>query len=190
VLDADGAIGFAPGKPSAAFALLTPLQREAPPGSIVEVSPAALRLAGDIGRRLAAHGGAGLIVDYGDGATGGSFRAARRHRWLDNPLGEPGAADLTADVDFAALGRAANAAGAGFFGPIPQAVLLQRLGIEPRAARLRAAAPAQAQSIDAAVRRLLAPEEMGTLFKAAAIVGPSFGHPPGFEEEDVVTGCD
>jgi NADH dehydrogenase [ubiquinone] 1 alpha subcomplex assembly factor 7 len=86
--------------------------------------------------------------------------------------------------------RAAFHASASSYGPLPQATLLRRLGIEARAAALRArASPDAAAAIDAALHRLLAPGEMGRLFKALAITPDSdsprgFGRPPGFEESD------
>ena len=43
----------------------------------------------------------------------------RGHRFVD-PLATPGEADLTAHVDFAALARAAQAAGAAVHGPVTQ----------------------------------------------------------------------
>jgi NADH dehydrogenase [ubiquinone] 1 alpha subcomplex assembly factor 7 len=197
-VDEADALQPALGTPTAAFALLSRDQRAAPVGSVAEMSPAALQLAARIGERIARHAGAALLIDYGHGGHGpdqapwpASFRSAKTHRWQD-PLADPGAADLTADVDFAALARAAGDSGAAVFGPVPQSVLLRRLGIETRAGTLRArAAGAEAETIAAALHRLLAPGEMGRLFKALAIVPPpgapaAFGPPPGFEESDVI----
>ncbi|MGZ8300856.1 MAG: SAM-dependent methyltransferase, partial [Rhodoplanes sp.] len=96
---------------------------------------------------------------------------------------EPGEADLTAHVDFAALRADAEAAGVRVQGPIEQGLFLRRLGIDMRAARLKAAAPAQAPAIDAALARLTAPDRtgMGTLFKALALSAPQLGPLPGFD---------
>ena len=75
--------------------------------------------------------------------------------------------------------------GANSFGPIEQSEFLERLGIETRAARLKAkaATPAAAAEIDTALSRLIGHGRtgMGTLFKAAAFAHPSAGVPPGFE---------
>jgi NADH dehydrogenase [ubiquinone] 1 alpha subcomplex assembly factor 7 len=171
--------GLAP--PGPALALLADAHRAAPVGAIAEVSPAAIALAAEIARR-AAVGGAALVIDYGPAASaaGDSLQAVRQHRPAD-PLAAPGEADLTAHVDFAALARAAREAGATVHGPLPQGTFLARLGLEMRAAALlRTASPAQARDIRAAVARLLDPAEMGTLFKALAIVAPSLPVPPGF----------
>ena len=74
-------------------------------GDVVEVCPALPGIMGEVGRRIAAHGGAALLVDYGGWhLTGDSFQAVRRHAYAD-PLEAPGEADLTAHVDFEALAR-------------------------------------------------------------------------------------
>ena len=74
--------------------------------------------------------------------------------------------------------------GARGFGPIEQGDLLRRLGIETRAATLKArATPEAAATIDAALLRLTAAGRtgMGVLFKAAAYAHRSLGVPPAFE---------
>ena len=104
------------------------------------------------------------------------------HAFVD-PLDRPGEADLTTHVDFAALGRAARAAGADAHGPIEQGTFLARLGIGERAAALsRHASPEQAEAIGAALARLTAPDStMATLFKAWAVVPRGAPSPPGFD---------
>jgi SAM-dependent MidA family methyltransferase len=69
------------------------------------------------------------------------------------------------------------------YGPIEQGTLLRRLGIETRAAALKAAVPAKAAEIDAALARLTAagPTGMGSLFKAIALCDPALGPVPGFD---------
>jgi NADH dehydrogenase [ubiquinone] 1 alpha subcomplex assembly factor 7 len=166
--------------------LLPAMSAVAPPGSVIEVSPARSALAGEIAARLAAEGGAALLVDYGPAASGigDSLQAVRGHRRHD-VLAEPGSADLTAHVDFQALAEAARGAGARAFGPLAQGDFLRRLGIERRAAALRArASPAQACDIDAALARLTDAAAMGTLFKALAIAAPALPPPPGFDDAD------
>ena len=155
----------------------------APAGSIVEQAPARDALAAALARRIAADGGAALIVDYGHDwpGVGDTLQAVRRHR-PHGVLDDPGDADLTAHVDFFALAAAARRAGTAAFGPLPQGGFLQALGIEARAARLRRDASAQQrEAIDAALRRLTGADEMGLLFKALAICHPALRVPPGFE---------
>jgi len=181
-LDADGDLVFGLRPPGPAVALVDAMASLLPEGSIVEVCPAGIALASAIARRVVRDGGAALIIDYGhDGtALGESLQAVRRHGKHD-PLAEPGSADLSAHVDFGALARAAREAGAGVYGPIPQNLLLERLGIRIRAAALTQHATAQqALDIRAAADRLLRLEQMGTLFKALAIAAPALPPPPGF----------
>jgi SAM-dependent MidA family methyltransferase len=156
----------------------------APEGAIVEVCPGGAALAAAIARRVAAQGGAALIVDYGHrrSAAGETLQALRRHAFAD-PLAEPGEADLTAHVDFAMLAGTARREGAAVHGPVTQGEFLRALGIEARAARLRSTAtPAQAAAIEAALARLTGMGEggMGALFKAMAIAHPGLGALAGF----------
>lgn len=162
-------------------ALIPAACRGLPPGAVAELCPAALSLAGEIGRRVAMAPGAALIVDYGyDTPPGrGTLQAVRGHARAE-PLAAPGGADLSAHVDFAALSEAARQAGASVHGPVGQGSLLRALGIELRAARLKAAAPAQAEAIEAALHRLTAEEAMGGLFKALALLPPGLDAPAGF----------
>ena len=162
--------------------LLPPALRAAPPGAIGEVSPAAIGVAAEIGRRLVTRGGAALIIDYGDTRPPGepTLQAVRDHARHDM-LAEPGSADLTAHVDFAALARAASDAGATSHGPVTQGIFLHALGLDARAETLRrSASPAQITEIDAAAHRLTDPAEMGALFKVLALSRPDLGALPGF----------
>ena len=69
-------------------------------------------------------------------------------------------------------------------GPVPQGVLLRALGIEERAAALKASAPPNyAATIQAALERLTDENRtgMGRLFKALAVSDPKLDALPGFE---------
>jgi NADH dehydrogenase [ubiquinone] 1 alpha subcomplex assembly factor 7 len=181
-LGKDGALAFAPDDAPAASAAIPPALRDAPPGSICEVRPAAEMMAAQLGARLAARGGVALFVDYGHfpSACGETLQAVRGHR-RHAVLAAPGQADLTAHVDFAAVAAAATAAGARAWGPVPQGAFLRALGLAERIAALsRRATPAQAGALAAAGRRLIAPEEMGTLFKALALAHPALPAPAAF----------
>ncbi len=183
-LDSDGvSLTFALGPPGRQAQILIPAALHAAPvGAVVEVSVPGIAIAAEIGRRLASHGGAALIVDYGHAAprSGATLQALRRHA-AHPVLSEPGSADLTAHVDFAALARAATEAGARAFGPVGQGALLETLGIGARSEALRrCATPGQAADIDAARHRLTDPAEMGTLFKALALSHPDLEPPAGF----------
>jgi SAM-dependent MidA family methyltransferase len=136
-----------------------------------------------LAQRIARQSGAALIVDYGhaDSGFGDTLQAVRGHQFAD-PLDRPGEADLTAQVDFAAVATWAQRQGAAVQGPVPQGEYLRRLGIEQRAARLKNnATPQQASDIDAALARLTAPDQMGELFKVLAMTDPKLGPLPGFD---------
>jgi len=167
-----------------AAALIPPTLHAAPEGTLVEISPAALRIAADLGRRVRRQGGAALLVDFGrsERAPGATLQAVRGHRHAD-VLDRPGAADLAAHVDFAGIAQAAAEAGASVHGPVTQGAFLSALGIGARAEALRAGATReQAADLDAALHRLTAPDSMGHLFKVLAIADPALGVPPGFEQ--------
>jgi NADH dehydrogenase [ubiquinone] 1 alpha subcomplex assembly factor 7 len=150
-------------------------------GDVIETSPAAISYLRLLAGRLAAQGGALLAIDYGyEGPLAGdTLQAIRRHRFAD-PYEAPGEQDLTAHVDFAALADAARQEGLVPHGPVTQGALLAALGIHARAAALAHAQPARLSEIEAAYRRLVAPEEMGTLFKALAATSAGWPTPGGF----------
>jgi SAM-dependent MidA family methyltransferase len=155
-------------------------------GSIIEVSAVAQRIMSEIATRLVREGGALLVIDYGylETSLGDSLQAVSRHAYVD-PLASPGEADLTAHVDFAALGRAAKAAGAKVMGPVTQAHFLLQLGIERRAeALMKRATPEQQQAIVDAFHRLTGTQDprhqMGDLFKVMAVTHPDMPDMPGF----------
>ncbi len=152
-------------------------------GDVIEIREPARELAAGLGARFAARPGAALFLDYGSSlnVTGDTLQAIRDGKPAD-PMREPGNADLTAHVDFAALAAAAQYAGAATHGPIPQGVFLTRLGLFQRTDRLaRSQTPANALALIAAARRLAEPGAMGRLFKALALCHPACPTPPGFE---------
>lgn len=181
-LDDDGNLQFLLDPRALPFdPLLPPALRDAPAGAIVESSPAVRAVAAETAARLRLQGGAALFIDYGYAVPdiGETLQAVSRHAYAD-PLRDPGLADLTAHVDFAAFGKAAANGGAAVYGPVQQGAFLEALGIQARAAALAAANPAQAATIDRDRQRLTAPEAMGTLFKAIALAPPETPPPAGF----------
>jgi len=148
-------------------------------GDIVEFCLSATQIMVEVAARVS-QGGAGIIVDYGDWRSlGDTFQALENHAPVD-PLASPGLADLTAHVDFEALTRSAHPCQVSQM--TPQGVLLERLGITPRAQAL--AQVLQGETLDAHIaahRRLTHPEEMGTLFKAIALTPRHAPPPPGFD---------
>jgi NADH dehydrogenase [ubiquinone] 1 alpha subcomplex assembly factor 7 len=157
-------------------------------GAVFEISPASIAVAAEIGRRVREDGGAALIVDYGHATAtqGSTLRAIERH----TPVGifdNPGESDLSAFVDFSLLARAASDAEAAIFGPCPQGVFMERLGIGARAESLKSrASPGQRDALESAVGRLTGPGDMGTLFKVAAIAHRGL-IPAGFIESRAIS---
>ena len=159
----------------------------APPGAkpedIFEVSEDAQDIIRDIAVRLGNHKGRTLIIDYGHGRSGfgDTLQALRKHRYWP-PLDEPGLADVTAHVDFAALARTGREQGLLVHGPELQGRFLTRLGLEERkAALLKKATSEEAGLISSGADRLVHADEMGTLFKVLSLSSPMLQAPAGFE---------
>jgi NADH dehydrogenase [ubiquinone] 1 alpha subcomplex assembly factor 7 len=166
------------GKPVPVELLPEPL-RDAPAGSVLEISPASVGVMASLARRIAAQGGALLAVDYGyeGSALAETLQAVRGHAFA-NPFEAPGDTDLSAHVDFTTLAAAAQAAGAVAWGPVTQRDLLGQLGIDGRASALARHAPDRATAILADRSRLM--EDMGTLFKALAVTHRDWPVPAAF----------
>jgi NADH dehydrogenase [ubiquinone] 1 alpha subcomplex assembly factor 7 len=156
-------------------------------GAVFEIASVSASIATRIARRIGTNEGVALLIDYGhahsgcltESRFGDTLQAVKAHAHAD-PLEEPGEADLTAHVDFTAFVEATVAAEGYVFGPTLQGYFLEQIGIVRRAEQLKKAAPDQASDIDAAVRRLIDPSEMGTLFKAMAICEDRSPGVPGF----------
>ena len=150
----DLAFGAAPG---AINPIVVPERlRGAADGSIVELAPARSAIARLIGERIRSASGAALVIDYGfEGpAVGDTLQAVKRHAFAD-VLAEPGTADVTSHVDFAALGEAFTEGGAAVTPLAEQGAFLLRLGVEARIAALKRSANApQAEALDQALQRL------------------------------------
>jgi NADH dehydrogenase [ubiquinone] 1 alpha subcomplex assembly factor 7 len=184
VLNTEDRLVFADGPEHPALTLLVPpALRALPPGSVVEIGPAAAALAAALGARLAQQPGAALFVDYGyfPSRPGPTLAALRRHQ-AAAVLDDPGSADLSAHVDFAVFAAAARAAGAVVYGPVTQGRFLAALGAEARLGALAAGAmPAQRALLGSGLKRLLDPAQMGNLFKVLALTSPGLPQPAGFE---------
>jgi NADH dehydrogenase [ubiquinone] 1 alpha subcomplex assembly factor 7 len=149
------------------------------PDGIYEIAPARNEFVRALARRLRAHGGAALLVDYGyeRSAPGDTLQAVRAHGYVP-VLDDPGMADITAHVDFQAIAAAARGEGAIVHGPAAQGDFLRALGIGIRAEMLKGRGDPAA--IEAAVRRLTDAAEMGTLFKVMALCAGEDTRPAGF----------
>nr|SVE93631.1 EOG090X06OK [Scapholeberis mucronata] len=188
------------------FSLRYVLSRDRTPASLycreseirkeLEVSPQSLVSIQTMAKRIHQFGGIGLIIDYGhEGDKTDTFRAFKNHQ-LHDPLIEPGSADLTADVDFAALKWAATHPGAEdewdanlTFGTVDQKDFLTKMGIDVRLQQLLATSTSEetARHLKSAHRMLTDPNEMGSKFKFLALYPAVMENilqrypPPGFE---------
>jgi NADH dehydrogenase [ubiquinone] 1 alpha subcomplex assembly factor 7 len=164
-----------------------PAAEALPEGALLELGPAREAFVQAIAARLGAQGGLALLIDYGSDAPlmlGDTFQAVRHHRKVDR-LTAPGEVDLSAHVDFRAVQGRAVEAGADVHGPLGQGAFLRRLGIELRLQRLlQRATPGQRESLESGCARLIAPEQMGELFRVIALTAPGAPVPPGFSPEE------
>ena len=173
-IGADGGLAFG----------LVPVEQRAPAvplpdGAVIETSPLGKAAMTAIAGRLVRDGGAALVVDYGsiDPSHGDTLQAVRAHKH-DDPLAAPGEADITAHVDFAALRRAAEAAGATARPVMRQGEFLIRLGLVDRANVLGRGKDAKTRdAIASGIGRLAGPKAMGDLFKVLAISRPGLKLP-------------
>jgi SAM-dependent MidA family methyltransferase len=90
-LAADGELCFGVGTGRLDDTELPPEAKNAPEGTILETQPAANAITQEIGTRLARHGGAALIIDYGylKTSTGDTLQALYKHTH-DDVLAHPG----------------------------------------------------------------------------------------------------
>lgn len=144
-------------------------------GTLIETCPGAAALVQELSTRLAAQGGAALLIDYGylEKRTGSTLQALRAHEKVD-PFALPGEADLTCLVDFATAAEVAQVNGARWMGTVTQGAFLRALGIEARAERLAASAPQHKSAVLAAMERLIADDQMGNLFKVMGLAAPNW----------------
>ena len=163
--------------PCTAPAGLDPAETE----GILEINEPAEAFVEALAGRIGAQGGVALLLDYGSETNPGDSLQAIRAQGFADPLAAAGHADLTALVDFGAMGRAAQRGGAAVQGPVTQGAFLTGLGLFQRAERLARDRPPEAAGVVmASARRLADPMAMGRLFKVIAVTPPDFPLLPGF----------
>ena len=127
--------------------------------------------------------GSGLLparrsfVDYGFRAaeyyhpqrSEGTLMCHYRHRAHGDPFAWPGLTDITAHVDFTAIAEAGKRAGLHVAGFAAQAPFLMGCGILDALAATGAPESIAYIRAAASVQKLLAPSEMGELFKVLAL---------------------
>lgn len=156
---------------------------ELPVGFVGEAGLPARAWTAEWGTRL--ERGALLLIDYGlprhelyhPQRSGGTVRCHYRHRAHDDPFWWPGLSDITTHVDFTAIAEAGHDAGLDVLGYTSQAAFLMNCGIgELLAARQATNDESSARALRAA-QVLMAPGEMGELFKVIAL-GRGIEEPP------------
>lgn len=149
-----------------------------PDSGIVEIAPARDAQMAMVASRIAAQGGCCIVIDYGDLDLDGAdtLQAVRDHARAE-PLEDPGEADLSSHVAFRPLMEVVRSAGLSAYGPLPQGVWLERLGIAMRFERLARDASCEVRgALQSQLRRLVDGDQMGILFKVMAAT--SLSEPP------------
>ena len=117
-------------------------------------------------------GGYALVIDYGYDAAdlygprhlAGTLLGYRGHRIVENPLSDPGAIDLTAHVDFTALGRLAARQGLETVSLTTQSEFLVAAGLEEELRALQSSPDltlADYTRARSGIVRMLDPRHMG-----------------------------
>lgn len=168
----------------------------------MEICPQGMAVVENLSKRIGSHGGAALIIDYGQFAPfESSIQAIMDHTFVDL-FDRPGMSDISTWVDFDALDLAARTAGAGVhtYGPITQGTFLLRLGIEARLHQLmKNATEKQAKDLESGFKKIVGSKDgmivqdddgMGQTYKVYCIKAKSGGSGGGGEGggEDPVFG--
>ncbi|MEE4339163.1 class I SAM-dependent methyltransferase [Erythrobacter sp.] len=179
-LEGDDLVFVAGDKPM--DAVVPPSWATAAQGTMIETSPAAVTVMGEIATRLKEQGGAALVIDYGakELRAGSTLQAIRAHEKVD-VLSSPGEADLTAHVDFELLQMVASKHGADVMGLQTQGEWLRQLGIDTRLEALQRKNPAEAEVLARQHARLTADDQMGLLFKVMGVCGRRWPFGAGFD---------
>jgi SAM-dependent MidA family methyltransferase len=174
-IDLDSAGNFAPVDGPIGTPMRAPAAAEE--GEIFETCAIGLSIAAAMGARIRARSGAAIIIDYGHPQThfGDTLQALKAHQPV-SPFGDPGECDITAHVDFEALGEALGLPGVSVEPLVTQGAFLIAHGAALReAALVRGKSEAAATAIRLGIRRLIDPSSMGRLFKVLIARSPGSG---------------
>lgn len=158
---------------------LVPVDKDVAPtypaatGELVEVSAAQGRFVRELALLIRKTSGAVLLIDYGrdQPGPGDTLQALHRHT-KRGPLEAPGEDDLTVWADFELARKMAVVTRVKSSPIVSQAAFLGAMGIDARLASLSAKNPAQADVLRRQYERLMAPDQMGDLFKVFAMAYP------------------
>lgn len=191
----DGRFAYVQAEPDAA--LSAQLARQIPDaeafqeGYLTELHPVACGFMGSLARMFADGKGAAILLDYGfpahefyvDQRVGGTLMCHYRHHSHPDPFYLPGLQDITAHVDFTAMALAAQDAGLPVLGYMNQSGFLLGCGIADLLLRTDPEDAVRYLPQSKAVHRLVAPSEMGELFKVL-IVGKGIDLPDAIVQAD------
>jgi SAM-dependent MidA family methyltransferase len=164
-------------------ALLEQVARQVPDadalqdGYLTEVHPVACGFMRSLAAMFDGGQGAAILLDYGfpareyyfDERTGGTLMCHYRHHAHPDPFFLPGLQDITAHVDFTAMALAAQDAGLDVLGYMSQAGFLLACGIGELLLRTDPEDALRYLPQSKAVQKLVAPSEMGELFKVLVV---------------------
>ena len=160
-------------------------------GYLTEINLAAVKLTASLAEILEA--GTLLFVDYGFGRreyyhpqrSAGTLMCHYRHHAHDDPFFLPGLQDITAHVEFTAIAEAGLERGLVLQGYTTQARFLLNCGITELVQAVPVEDTANYLPLVAGVQKLLAPSEMGELFKVIALGRGMDGPLVGFTAGDL-----
>lgn len=146
-------------------------------GDIIEESPESISAINHMATFIEKNTGAALIIDYGydidpdkrqEDQYKDTLQAIKEHKFVP-VLEDIGNSDLTSHVDFYALREEAKKHNVNVLGTISQANLLLNLGIDLRLQSLQMANPELSDILAKQYNRLIADNQMGSLFKALVL---------------------
>lgn len=161
------------------FSIGKPLQgiashKDATDGMIYEYAPIATEIMSDLCARIYDTTGAMLVIDYGDDVPlderfGDTLQALYKHKPV-SVFDHIGTSDVTAHVAFRNLSLVAQENLCAVLPVQTQGEFLKSYGIELRLkALLQKADMSQAADLQSGVNRLIAPDQMGDLFKVLQV---------------------
>jgi len=148
-----------------------------PEGYLTELHPVACGFMGSLASMFEGGKGAAILLDYGfpaheyyvDQRSGGTLMCHYRHHSHPEPFFLPGLQDITAHVDFTAMALAAQDAGLPVLAYTNQSGFLLGCGIGELLLRTDPEDAVRYLPQSKAVHKLVAPSEMGELFKVLIV---------------------
>jgi SAM-dependent MidA family methyltransferase len=148
-----------------------------PEGYLTELHPVACGFMGSLASMFEGGKGAAILLDYGfpaheyyvDQRSGGTLMCHYRHHSHPEPFFLPGLQDITSHVDFTAMALSAQDAGLPVLAYTNQSGFLLSCGIGELLLRTDPEDAVRYLPQSKAVHKLVAPSEMGELFKVLIV---------------------